>query len=292
MRRDHILVATLSTEPQGVTRLLDWLLAQGHPIGEVAVIHTGGDVIRPAIARLDAEFAAGAYPGIFYRRVPIVGSHGLVADILSEEDAGALLRTLYRTLQAARQAGLTVHLSVTGGRKTMAIYAMVAAQLLFGEHDRAWHMISVARWPGGEKSMHAGPNETVKVVPVPVLRWADAATVAAVLETDDPWEAIRRQQAFALSEAARQRRVFLEHILTRAEREVVELLVREGLDNAGLARRLHKSEKTIANQLTQIYQKFAAWHGFPSSSGGGRAALIAEFAPYLAARIGNNSQEN
>jgi len=89
-----------------------------------------------------------------------VGRHGPVADILSEKDAGALLRSLYRTLQAARQTGLTVHLSVTGGRKTMAIYAMVAAQLLFGKRDRAWHMISLARWSEGEKSMHAGPGES------------------------------------------------------------------------------------------------------------------------------------
>lgn len=277
----HILVATLSTEPQGVTWLLDWLLAEGYPIGEVAVIHTSGEVIRPAVQRLDDEFASGVYPAIRYRRIPIIGPRGPVADILTEEDAGALLRALYRTLQAARQAGLTIHLSVTGGRKTMAIYAMVAAQLLFSEHDRAWHLISLERWPGGAKPMHAGASEAARVVPVPVLRWADAGTAAAVLGTDDPWEAIRRQQAFSHHEAVRRRREFLERILTPAERELAELLVREGLDNAGLARRLNKSERTIANQLTSIYRKLDQWRGFPTDAGRNRAALIAELAPYL-----------
>lgn len=278
----HILVATLSTEPQGVTWLLDWLLVEGYPIGEVAVIHTAGEVIRPAIQRLDEEFASGFYPTVRYRRIPIVGPRGPVADILTEEDAGALLRALYRTLQAARQAGLTIHLSVTGGRKTMAIYAMVAAQLLYGEHDRAWHLISLERWSGGAKPMHARSGEAVKVVPVPVLRWADARTAAAVLGADDPWEAIRRQQAFAQHEAVRRRRDFLERTLTPAERELVELLVREGLDNAGLARRLNKSERTIANQLTGIYRKLDQWRGFPAAGGSSRVALIAELAPYLA----------
>lgn len=282
MSYDHILVATLSTEPQGVTLVLDWLLEKGFPIREVAVIHTSGAVIQPAIRRLDEEFASGVYPGIFYRRAPIMGKQGAVADITSQEDVGALLRTLYRTLRAARQAGLTIHLSLTSGRKTMAVYGMVAAQLVFGEGDRAWHMISQQRWSGGEKHMHAEPGQRIQVLETPVLRWADAAAAAAVLDAEDPWEAIQRQQAFTQREATQRRKMFMEHILTRAEREVMTLLVREGLDNAGLARRLHKSERTIANQLTSIYRKFDEWRQFPAGPGGNRAALIAEFAPYLA----------
>lgn len=61
----------------------------------------------------------------------------------------------------------------------------------------------------------------------------------------------------------------------------VKLLVREGLDNAALARRLHKSERTVANQLTRIYRKLDEWRGFPADAGSNRAALIAKLAPYL-----------
>ncbi len=35
MSRDHVLIATLSTEAQGVTRMPDWLLAQDE--GKVGV---------------------------------------------------------------------------------------------------------------------------------------------------------------------------------------------------------------------------------------------------------------
>lgn len=277
----HILIATLSTEPQGITRVLDALLQRGYDIREVAVIHTTGDTIRPAIERLDAEFASGVYPSIRYRRIPLVRSTGLVTDIRSEADAGALLQALYRTLRAARQAGQTIHLSITSGRKTMAVYAMVAAQLLFREEDRVWHMLSVDRWSGDEKRMHLEPGEHVEMVAVPVLRWSDASAAVILDATDDPWEAIQRQRQLAQADMARRRREFLERYLTPAERRVCELLVREGLDNAALARRLHLSEQTVANHLSKIYRKFGEWRGV---AGGSRTALIAEFAGYLAAQ--------
>ena len=43
---------------------------------------------------------------------------------------------------------------------------------------------------------------------------------------------------------------FLDRELRRSERELVELLVREGLTNKELADRLGRSTKTVANQLT------------------------------------------
>ncbi len=277
----HILVATLSTEPQGVTRVLDALLQRGYPIKEVVVIHTSGAAIQPAIARLDAEFAADVYPHLRYHRIPLRGPAGPVNDIRSEADIGALLRTLYRVLRDARRADQTIHLSITSGRKTMAVYAMVAAQLVFRDEDRVWHMLSADRVGEGEKRLHVESDEHVELVPVPVLRWSDASAAVILEATDDPWEAIRRQRQLAQADLARRRREFLERYLTPAERRVCELMVREGLDNAALAQRLHLSEQTIANHLTKVYRKFGEWRG---KAGGNRAALIAEFAGHLAAK--------
>lgn len=278
----EILIATLGTEPQGVTWMLDWLLEHGYPIREVFVLHTQNDVIKPALEKLDTEFElVRTYPDLLYHREAICGEAGPIHDLASEIDAWAFLRTIYRTIRRARQAGQIVHLSLTGGRKTMAVYAMVAAQLLFSEHDRAWHMISDVHWSGSEKRMHPSPSDRFQVVPVPVVRWGDAATVQILLsEVDDPWEAIRRQQEYALQEKMRQRREFWQHYLTPALRKVAELLVREGLDNATIARRLGKSEHTVANQLTRIYRVFDEWRGLPiGKAGASRAAFIAEFAP-------------
>ena len=80
-REDHILVATLSTEPQGITRVLDWLLTQQYPINEVVLVYTTAPVIQPALATVTAEFTAGVYAGIRYRSVAVGGEKGPVADI-------------------------------------------------------------------------------------------------------------------------------------------------------------------------------------------------------------------
>ncbi len=54
------LIATLGTKPQVVTTAVDLLLAGGHALSEVVVLHTGSDAepMASALARLRAEFAA------------------------------------------------------------------------------------------------------------------------------------------------------------------------------------------------------------------------------------------
>ena len=43
---------------------------------------------------------------------------------------------------AEKRAGHLVYLSIASGRKPMTVYGMVAAQLLFDEDDRVWHLLS------------------------------------------------------------------------------------------------------------------------------------------------------
>lgn len=280
-REDHILVATVSTEPQGITRVLDLLLAQRYPITEVVIVYTTAQVIQPALAMVTAEFAAGVYPGIRYRTVAVGGERGPVADIRSVADAGALLQTLYRVMRQARQMGRPIHLSITSGRKTMAVYGMVAAQLLFGEQDHIWHMIATGERGEIDKRLHVEFEENMEMVEVPVLRWTDAGTVAALLELDDPWAALQRQRALTQGDAARRAKEFLDRWLTKRERELTLLLVRTGMDNVGLARELGKREQTVANQLTAVYRKFEEWQGYDSNPVNTRAALVAVLRPFV-----------
>ncbi len=279
-QKNHILIATLSTEPQGFTRVLDWL-RQRYPIGEAVVVYTTDEAIQEALQVVTAEFAAGVYPGIRYRSAVVSGERGPVADIRSADDAGALLQTLYRVLRQARQMRWPIHLSITSGRKTMAVYGMVAAQLLFGEQDRVWHMMATDERGVVDKRLHVDLNETMEMVEVPVLRWADAGTAAALLEQDDPWGALERQKALSQGESARRAKEFLNHWLTKRERELTLLLVRTGLDNAGLARELGKREQTVANQLTAVYKKFEEWQGYDSNPVNTRAALVAALRPFV-----------
>lgn len=276
----QVLIATLGSEPQVVTLALDLLRAKGYPISEVIVIHTVGEAVRPALEVLAREFDR---PGACdYRSIPVEGDDGPVADIVTESDTAALLRTLYRVVLAEKRAGRLVHLTIAGGRKPMAVYGMVVAQLLFDENDRVWHLLSERWQPGDERVMHVRPGDNVWLVPVPVLRWSSVSPVMTELALrEDPWEAIQAQRMMQREEDWRRKREFVERWLTPAEREVVQLVC-QGLDNAAIARRLSKAEKTVANQLTLIYAKLHEWRGFREDVPVSRTMLVAEFATYFA----------
>jgi hypothetical protein len=67
----HILIATLGSEPQVVTLVLDLLQAKGYAIAEVIVVHTGGDAVQPALKMLIKEFST--LETFRYRLAPVEG---------------------------------------------------------------------------------------------------------------------------------------------------------------------------------------------------------------------------
>lgn len=277
---EQVLIATLGTEPQVVTLTLDLLQAKGYVISKIIVVHTAARPVRSALNILQQELSH--LKGCPYRTIAIESDKGHITDIATEADTAALLRTLYHVVLTEKRAGRLVHLGIAGGRKPMAIYAMVVAQLLFDQDDRVWHLLSPEWKPGSRRTMHAAPGDHVSLVPVPVLRWSTVSPVLTELALrEDPWEAIQAQRFMQQEEDRRRKRDFLEHWLTPAERKVV-WLASLGLDNAAIAQRLDKSEKTIANQLTNIYAKLHEWRGFRTDVPVSRAVLVAEFAPYFA----------
>jgi CRISPR-associated protein Csx14 len=278
--RNEVLIATLGHEPQVVTLVLDELLRRRRPIGDVIVIHTASPQVLDGVAKIREEFRRAYYGQVNLRWTPVEDANGPLEDIRTESDVRCLLSTLYRTVRDAKLAHRTVHLSIAGGRKVMAVAAVVVAQLLFGPDDHAWHLLSEGWSPGAPRRMHLEPNEKVHLVAVPVLRWTDSGVVlAALAELDDPAEAIRRYEEIVRGERMRRRREFIEHWLTRAEREVARLAC-QGLDNATIARRLGRSQRTVANQLSQVYAKLGEWLGVDSPPAS-RPMLLAELAPYF-----------
>jgi CRISPR-associated protein Csx14 len=285
----QVLVATLGVEPQVVTLTLDLLKAKGYPIAQVIMVHTVGKVVQPALERLAQEFAL---PGACdYRTIPVTDEEEPVADIINEKKATALLQTLYRVVLAEKRAGNLIHLCIAGGRKPMAIYGMVTAQLLFDEDDRLWYLLSEDWRPGNERVMHFSPGDRTWLVPVPVLHWsAVSPALTELARRENPWEAIQFQKMMRQREEWQRKREFIEYKLTPAEREVVRLAC-EGLDSAAIACRLNKSEKTVTNQFTSIYDKFREWRGFRDDVAIGRAGLVAEFAIYFALEGGEKEKK-
>ncbi len=277
----EVLIATLGVEPQVVTITLDRLLDRGCSIREITVVYTLSPGVEEALAVIEAECAKGLYPGVQLRKAPVVSAGGPVVDFCGEDELRALLRTLYKEVRRARRSGATVYLCISGGRKVMGIIGMVVAQLLFGPKDCVWHLVTEGWHPGAERRLHLSPADRVWLVPVPVLRWAEAGTlVRTVAELEDPAEVVAWYERLSRENRMKREEEFIRYWLTKAEREVVRLVCR-GLDNTSVAKALCKSEQTVANQLCSVYEKLREWLGYPECSVD-RSVLIAEFAPYFA----------
>lgn len=273
------LVATLGVKPQVVTLVLDELLRRGISIDRATVIHTDDSVggmwesVRRLREEADSYYLRLDRP-VEFRFIPIERDGRPVADILTEEDAGAAFKAIYRAVLSEKREGRVVHLNIAGGRKVMSVYGMAVAQLLFDDDDRVWHLVSEEGLQREER-LHARPGERVVLVPVPVLRWSmvSPAMTELVLK-EDPWEALKAYRRRVEAADRIQLRYFLEHELSPSERGIVELLVREGLTNRELAERLHRSPKTVANQLSSVYRKYRRYRGLSGKVG--RLRLIAD----------------
>lgn len=272
-----ILIATLGAEPQVVTLALDALLAQGKPITNVVVVHTNpsDEPIAGGLARLQQEFAEYVpYRAISLKSLVLTSSpdNAPLNDLLDTEEINAAFAGLYKFLHQQKSKGHGLHLLIAGGRKTMAIFAFAAAQIIFGEDDHVWHLVSDERLRQTRR-LHAQPHDRIHLIEVPFVRWnylpgtpqfLAVGARTALAQVDTQHQQLRRRQAQA----------FLKQ-LSRAEREVVQLLVETALTNDALAARLEKSPRTIANQLSSIYRKFAVFYALPGDAAPDRTQLVA-----------------
>lgn len=282
MKKREVLIATLGVNSQIVTISLDLLPGQGCQVDEVVSIYTANREVEEALARLEAELRRMVGPP--HRPVLITGESGPIRDFLTEADATALLQTLYREIKSYKQAGWRVHLMIAGGRRVMSAYALVTAQLLFDEDDRAWHLFSDFWQQDRDRKMHMEPGDNARLVPVPVLRWTPMAAVATDLAlTGDPWQVIERQQELQRRERDLRLRAFLRG-LTGAQRQVAGLLA-AGLDNKAIAARRSASVNTVTKQISAIYDEWRVFFGLPEGAPV-RDQVVAELAGYFARQGG------
>lgn len=254
-------IATIGTEPQVVSSAVDLLINKGVQLSEVIVIHTISDnsLISNAIDRIKEDFSNSPYPGeLALRMVPLIDELGHpLSDVETPQAARSAFKTLYQLIRSTKKDGKVVHLSIAGGRKTLALYGMVAAQLLFDETDHLWYLFSSGDFLAS-KRLHPTPDDNVTLVPIPVILWSEVSPLAADLrEIDDPFEAIKQVEDLQLIEKRDHARSFIYGSLTPSERRAVEILVRDGLSDVDIAERLYLSPRTVEQHLRSAYAKAA-----------------------------------
>ncbi|MGB9673420.1 MAG: CRISPR-associated ring nuclease [Anaerolineales bacterium] len=260
IQQSSTLIATLGTEPQVVTAALDLLLAKGENINQVQVVHTVsaenspiGRSLQILTKAFEEDYQAKS---IRLECHPLLDEHGIpFADVETELANRSAFRLLYQLVREAKIAGKRVHLSIAGGRKTMAVFGMATAQLLFDENDYLWHLYSSGDFLKSRR-LHPQQQDEVHLLSIPLVLWTNISPVLLdIVEVEDPFEAFERQRTTSLQREIQKGKTFVEQKLTPFEREVVRFLVQETWSDEEIAQHLHKSRRTVEQQLRCAYRK-------------------------------------
>jgi CRISPR-associated protein Csx14 len=154
------------------------LLEKGLHVQEVVILRSVNATTTQAASRLRKEFETGLYQSIAFKDIELYNQEAPVTDLDNEEAFQLFMGVLFKEIRAAHSQGRNVHIGIAGGRKSMAIGAMVVAQMLFTENDKIWHLFS-DMYDADDQRLHAAPEQNSRLVEVPVLRYGHAAQMLA-----------------------------------------------------------------------------------------------------------------
>jgi len=284
MSKHTTLIAILGGQPQVVTFTLDLLLARGEKIDQVVVVYPDSNArYRNAYQRLAGEFAGDLYKNqpCHLRSVPIkIGSVSL--DTISRPDeVEAVRRTIHELLATFKDDGDIIHLSLTGGRRIMALIALSAAMQYLTPADHIWHIYTPDDYIEEARDgalMHASPEVGVQLVNVPFVPWVAYFPGLAPLLGRSSQE-LREADLGWLDEDERERCRNVWEQLTPRRREVLQAFAM-GLTRQQAAARLTIEPSTIDSHRDAIID--ACRQVWVSYEGRFDIFFLREkFAPYL-----------
>ncbi len=253
-----VVVATVGGQPQVVTFALDALLDQGVPVEIVYLLHLSPRTPRVAasLRKLLAEWEDGRYRARDHlcrvERIPLGVDGHVLDDIRSQGDARVVLRSVQDLLADLKRQDCTVHLCVAGGRRMIALLAVVAAALLSDHRDRVWHLYTpdpIRERAAEGAIMHVPPEAGVRLVQVPLIPWSEYFPGLRSLALIDEGAVERHLRRLSKLDEARCRAVF--EALSPRRRAVLQAFA-QGLSPQEVAERLHISLHTVNSHKTVI----------------------------------------
>jgi len=181
MNESTTLIASLGGQPQIITFTLDLLLALGERIDQVVVVYLGGSPrYARAYRRLAGEFAGDKYAGrpCHLRGLAVRAGNTPLAEARTPLEVEAVRAAFYGLLAELKGQGQRIHLSLSGGRRIMALTGLAAAMQHLTPADRIWHLytppeLTQAALEG--QILHAAgkpESEAPSLIAVPFVPWA------------------------------------------------------------------------------------------------------------------------
>ena len=273
------LISTLGTEPQVVTLSAYELLRKGEHIERVIVIHSASSQSEILAAR---EILTASWDSLPFGPSVKLELAGIPArDLASELSLKAAYSTVRNAILRLKEKGLRIHLNISGGRKTLALCALIAAQFLFDADDQVWYLFSSPKLVKSRRLLPE-PSDRYQLIRIPVPLWTESTSLlAAMAAYEDPWALAQLQRRLVHQEERTRWKHFLEYVLSPAEKEVVEELVKVGGTDAEIASRLGKSPRTVGHQLSHVFRKVRTFLGLPEEIRVDRTMLVSLLAPYF-----------
>lgn len=252
--RPHILLATLGGQPQVVTFTLD-LLLKDFPISDVVVLHPTAttEKLQRSLQQLRAEFIDDYYQAagrVIHLRSHVLRMNGQpLDDIVDDPSTDATLETIHQLIIDLKRQGYHIHLSITGGRRLMALLAISVASLNFDRHDHIWHIhtpeATAAQVNNGEQ-MHVSPAAGVKLIRGPFI------TLGAYISPgNSSFKTAEQEQQDLLDQQERKRcQQVIQHATAR-QLDVLKAFAR-GIRTAQVASELCISEPTVHSHKGQL----------------------------------------
>lgn len=281
----HVLVATLGGQPQIITFTLDLLLQRGYPISEVIVVHpsaTKQPRLQSALRCLEAEFTGDYYQTaqrpIHFRSQVLELNRQPIDDIVSSDHADGTLNTIHHLIGDLKRQGYCIHLSVSGGRRMMALLAISVATLNFDRHDHIWHIntpdnIKISADEGN--IMHVATDAGIRLIEGPFI-----ALGAYIYPPARSFNIAQEEQRSQMEAQERARRADVIGRATPAQLKILQAYARQ-LNPRQIAEELKISLATVNSHSTFLYAYcHEAWN-IPEEERLSYHFLQAKFADYF-----------
>lgn len=253
--RPPAFVATLGLQPQVITRALDKLLAIEPDIVQGTIIHTRAYRSHPEWPTFETfqRYIEQHYHSIDWEWVPIKeDKQEPVDDVNSVEAAELAFRLIFNVTKDIKQQGYRLNALIAGGRKSIIVYSMISAQLLFDSHDKLWHIFSDDENIRELSLRPHPPVESVQLIEIPVFHLSGFMPMVRelMLFSDDPTRAIRLYQ----EQEDMDYLVHLQRFYEACEETDKRILILRfhNFSNREVASRVHLGEPAIIQRLHRI----------------------------------------